>query len=241
MASVPTAVWASSEGGTLAHQDWSFNGPFGTYDRAALQRGFMVYRQVCSACHAMKHLHYRDLEALGYDEGQIKTIAADVTVQDGPDDEGEMFDRPGRPSDPFKSPFANEKQAKASNGGALPPDLSLITKARHGGADYVFGILTGFEEPPAEVTLLPGQHYNKTMPGHIIAMAPPLQDGQVSYEDGSAQTVEQYAKDVGQFLTWAADPYLEERKRTGVKVILFLLAFAGIMYAVKRKIWADLH
>jgi ubiquinol-cytochrome c reductase cytochrome c1 subunit len=231
----------ASEEGHLPSQDWSFSGPFGTYDKGALQRGFLVYRQVCSACHSMKHLHYRDLEALGYDDGQIKTIAAEFTVQDGPDDEGEMFDRPARPSDHFRSPFANEKQAKAANGGALPPDLSLITKARHGGADYVYGILTGFEEPPATVTLMPGQHYNKTMPGHIIAMAPPLQDGQLAYEDGSPQTLEQYAKDIGQFLSWAADPYMEERKRTGIKVVLFLLVFAGIMYGVKRKIWADQH
>lgn len=240
LAVLPVAGQAS-EDAPLAHQSWSFSGPFGTYDKGALQRGFLIYRQVCSACHSMKHLHYRDLEALGYDEGQIKTIASEFTVQDGPDDDGEMFDRPARPSDRFRSPFANEKQAKASNGGALPPDLSLITKARHGGADYVYGILTGFEQPPADMTMLAGQHYNKVMPGHIIAMAQPLQDGQVTYEDGSPQTLDQYAKDVGQFLTWAADPYMEDRKRTGIKVFLFLLVFAGIMYAVKRKVWADQH
>lgn len=222
-------------------QDWSFSGPLGTYDRAALQRGFLVYRQVCSACHSMKHLSYRNLEGLGYDEAQIKAIAGEYSVMDGPDDEGEMFERPARPSDKFKAPYANDSQAKAGNGGALPPDLSLITKARHGGANYVYGIMTGYEEPPEHVQLLQGQNYNKYMPGHIIAMAKPLTDDQISYEDGSPQTVEQYAKDVAHFLTWAADPYMEDRKRGGIKVVLFLLIFAGIMYAVKRKIWADAH
>lgn len=237
----PVSAFSASEVHHPPAQDWSFSGPFGTYDKAALQRGFLVYKQVCSACHSMKHMHYRNLEALGYDEGQIKAIASEYSVTDGPDDEGEMFERPARPSDKFKSPFLNDNQAKSANGGALPPDLSLITKARHGGADYVHGILTGYEEAPAEIRLLSGQHYNKYMAGNIIAMAAPLIEGQVAYEDGTPQTVDQYAKDVSHFLTWAADPYMEDRKRTGIKVILFLMVFAGIMYAVKRKIWADLH
>ncbi|MCD8498272.1 MAG: cytochrome c1 [Alphaproteobacteria bacterium] len=237
----PAMAYAAGDAPHAPEQDWSFSGPFGTYDKASLQRGLLVYRQVCAVCHSMKHLFYRDLEALGYDEGQIKAIAAEYTVTDGPDDEGEMFERPARPSDKFKSPFANEKQAKAANNGALPPDLSLITKARHGGADYVHAILTGYEEAPEHVELLPGQNYNKYMPGHIIAMASPLMDDQIAYEDGSPQTVDQYAKDVAHFLTWAADPYMEDRKRTGIKVILFLLAFAAVMYAVKRKTWADQH
>lgn len=241
LASMPLPVLAAGDAPALPHQEWSFDGPFGTYDKAALQRGFLVYRQVCAACHSMKHLHYRNLEDLGYDEGQIKAIAGEYTVMDGPDDEGEMFERPARPSDKFKSPFLNDNQAKYANAGALPPDLSLITKARHGGADYVYGILTGYEEPPAGVELLAGQHYNKYMSGHVIAMAAPLMDDQIAYEDGSPQTIDRYAYDVAHFLTWAADPYMEDRKRTGIKVILFLLVFAGIMYAVKRKTWADQH
>ena len=233
--------------------DWSFNGPFGTYDKAALQRGFLVYKQVCASCHALKKIYYRNLEALGYSEAQIKTIAAEYTVTDGPNDEGDMFDRPARPSDHIKAPFANNKAAAFANGGAVPPDLSLITKARHGGADYVYGVLTGYAEPPAGITLTATQHYNKVkdggligadgkhIPGGILAMAPPLSDGLVSYEDGSAQTADQYARDVAQFLTWAAEPEMEHRKQMGIKVLIFLAFFAAIMYATKRKVWEKLH
>ena len=225
----------------LPDEDWSFTGPFGSYDRASLQRGFQVYKQVCSTCHAMKRVSYRNLSALGYSEAQIKTIAGEVTVMDGPDEEGEMFERPGRPSDHFKSPYANDNQAKASNGGALPPDLSLIVKARQGGANYIYGILTGYETPPAGFELAPGQHFNKYMTGNKIAMPPPLVEGAVAYEDGTPTTVAQYAHDVSTFLAWAAEPEMEVRKQTGIKAILFLLVFAGIMYAVKRKIWARVH
>lgn len=220
---------------------WSFDGPTGTYDKAALQRGYKIYREVCSACHAMKRVAYRNLSALGYSEDQIKTIAAEYTVTDGPNDEGEMFDRPARPSDHFKSPYPNDNAAKSVNNGALPPDLSLITKARAGGADYIYGILTGYEDAPHGHALQPGQHWNKYMSGHVIAMAAPLSDGQVAYEDGTPQTVDQYARDVAHFITWAAEPEMEARKRMGIKVILFLVVFAGMMYAVKRKIWAKVH
>lgn len=225
-------------------QDWSFNGPFGTYDRGALQRGFQVYKQVCSACHGMRLKSYRNLADLGYNEEEIKAIAAEYTVMDGPDGEGEMFERPARPSDRFVSPYPNDETARYANNGALPPDMSLISKARKGGADYIYGILTGYDEEyhgdedhPLELGA--GQHYNKYMAGNKIAMANPLSDEMVPYEDGTPMTVEQYAKDVSQFLTWAAEPEMEDRKRMGVKVILFLMAFAGVMYAVKKKIWAD--
>lgn len=239
---VPLPTLAAG-GGTEYIPDvkWSFDGPFGTYDRAALQRGLQVYRQVCAACHGLDHKSYRNLADLGYSEAQIKAIAAEYTVTDGPNDDGEMFERPARPSDKFKAPYLNEKQARSVNNGAYPPDLSLITKARAGGADYVYGVLTGYAEPPHGVTLQPGQHYNKTMTGHIIAMAPPLADGAVMYEDGSPATVDQYARDVAHFLTWAAEPEMEDRKRMGVKVLLFLAVFAGIMYATKRQIWSDKH
>ena len=235
-----TPVRASEGGVEPPHLQWSFDGIFGTYDRAALQRGYKVYSQVCSG-HSMKRIAYRNLADLGYSDAQIKTIASNYTVTDGPNDEGEMFERPALPSDYFNSPFPNAKAAAYANNGAVPPDMSLLVKARHGGADYIYGIMTGFGEPPADKQLLPGQNWNKYMPGHVIAMAPPLSDGLVAYEDGSPETVSQYAMDVAQFLTWVAEPHLEERKRTGIKVFLFLLAFTGVMYAAKRKIWADAH
>lgn len=236
------AAASGSHGTELPDIDWSFSGPFGEYDKATLQRGFQVYKQVCSACHGMKRVHYRNLTALGYSEAQTKAAAAEYTVMDGPNDEGDMVERPARPSDHFKSPYENDQAAKYANNGALPPDLSLITKARAGGASYVYGILTGYSEPPAGTTLLQGQHWNKQMPGHIIAMAPPLSDGVVAYENAEIpQTVDQYAKDVSAFLTWAAEPEMEVRKQTGIKAIIFLTIFAALMYAVKRKLWAKLH
>lgn len=238
---VPVSAMAAGDAETPPKQQWHFSGPFGTYDRGALQRGFQVYRQVCSACHSMKLLSYRNLEDLGYNEAQVKAIAGEYTVTDGPDDEGEMFDRPALPSDRFVSPYPNDAAAKYANNGALPPDMSLLAKARKGGADYIYAVLTGYEEPHGDVHLLAGQHYNKYMAGHVIAMAPPLSDGIVAYEDGSSTTVDQYSRDVAEFLTWAAEPKMEDRKQTGIKAILFLLAFFGIMYAVKKKLWADLH
>jgi ubiquinol-cytochrome c reductase cytochrome c1 subunit len=234
----PSAQAAGGETQHAPEQEWHFDGPFGTYDRAALQRGYKVYREVCAACHAMKRVSFRNLEAIGYNENQVKAIASEYTVTDGPNDDGDMFERPGRPSDPFPSPFANDKAAAAANG-AVPPDLSLITKARHGGADYIYGLLTGYEAPPEGHELHEGQYYNKYMPGHIIAMAPPLSDGQVAYEDETPATLPQYAKDVAEFLTWAAEPEMEERKRKGINVLFYLAIFAGIMYAYKKKIWAN--
>jgi ubiquinol-cytochrome c reductase cytochrome c1 subunit len=242
MAAGGTPKAQASEGAVHpAQQSWHFDGFAGTYDRGALQRGYKVYREVCAACHSMKRVHFRNLEALGYDESQIKTIASGYNVTDGPNDEGDMYERPARPSDAFPSPFPNKNAAKFANGGAAPPDLSLITKARHDGPNYVFSLLTGYEEPPHGEMLNDGQHWNKYFPGHKLAMAPPLSDDQVAYEDGTPQTVEQYARDVTEFLTWAADPYMEERKRTGRATLIFLLVLAGIMYAVKRRIWADQH
>lgn len=221
------------------HQHWHFSGITGQFDKAAMQRGLKVYREVCSACHSLKRVAYRNLMDLGYTEDQVKNIAAEYTVTDGPDEEGEMFDRPARPSDKFVSPYPNKNAAKAVNNGAYPPDLSLITKARHNGPNYVYAILTGYEDAPHGKELLAGQYWNKYMPGHVIAMAAPLSDGQVAYEDDTPQTVEQYSKDVVNFLVWAADPYLETRKRTGIAVLIFLIVFAGIMFSVKKKIWKD--
>ena len=223
-------------------QEWSFDGVFGSYDRAAAQRGFQVYNEVCANCHAMKLLSYRDLSALGFSEDEVKAIAAAKQVtNEEPNDQGEMFQRPARPSDRFVSPFANEQAARAANNGALPPDLSLMVKARAGGPDYAYGILTGYQEPPANLKLAEAMTYNEYFPGHQIAMPQPLNDNSVTYADGTPAMLDQEAHDVVTFLAWAAEPNLEDRHRTGLKTILFLLAMSGVLYASKRRIWAELH
>ena len=239
---VSVAYAGGGDAPTPPSRDWSFSGPFGRYDKAAMQRGYQIYREVCASCHGMKRIYFRNLEALGYNEAQIKNIAREYTVEDGPNDEGDMFERPALPSDAFVSPFANDNAAKFANNGSLPPDLSLITKARANGSNYLHALLTGYHEhAPHGETLGEGQYWNTYFPGHKISMAPPLIEGQVSYEDGTPETLEQYAHDLVQFLTWAADPYMEERKEAGFKVLIYLLIFAGVMLAVKRKIWSDQH
>ena len=234
---------------------WSFEGIFGHYDRAAAQRGLQVYREVCAGCHSLRFVAFRDLAGIGYSEAQIKAFAAEATVEDGPDSEGEMFERSGIPADRFPSPFPNPQAAAAANGGAAPPDLSLIAKARVGGPNYLRALLTGYRDAPSAeflqnyakahdgeaFELLDGQNFNLYFPGYKIAMAAPLFEDGVEYQDGTPATVEQMADDVSHFLMWAAEPKMEERKRTGLKVVLFLLVFTGILYAVKRKVWADLH
>ncbi len=222
-------------------RSWQHDGFFGTYDRSAAQRGLQVYREVCSACHGLKYIAFRNLEALGYTGDEAKAIAASYQITDGPNDEGEMFERPGKLPDHFPSPFPNDEAARFANGGALPPDLSLITKAREDGTDYVYSLLQGYEEPPAGEKGLEGLHYNAYFPGHWIAMPQPLTDGAVEYADGSSNSIEQMASDVAVFLSWTAEPTLEERKRTGLKVILFLVILTGLFYATKRKIWAHVH
>lgn len=222
-------------------QSWSFGGLFGTYDLAAAQRGFAVYSQVCSACHSMNLLHYRDLAGIGFSPDQIKAIAAAVTVPAGLNDQGEPITGPGTPASPFKAPYPNEKAARAALNGALPPDLSLIVNAREGGADYVYAILTGFKDAPPGMQIQQGMYYNEYFPGHQIAMPPPLQDDQVSFADATKATVAQEAHDVVTFLAWAANPELVERKQIGVRVVLFLALMTGLTYAVKRKVWVDVH
>lgn len=231
----------------LPKHEWSFEGPFGTYDRAAAQRGFQIYKEVCSACHSMNLLSYRNLEELGLTENQVKGIAAEFQVPDIGDD-GSAIERPARPSDRFKKPFPNELAAASANGGKAPPDLSVIVKAREGGPNYVYGILTGYvpydkltPEQIKEFNVKKDDNFNLYYPGHRIAMPQPLEDGKVNYVDGTKNTLQQEASDVVQFLAWASEPHLEARKRTGVRVILFLLAMAGLMYAVKRSVWADVH
>jgi ubiquinol-cytochrome c reductase cytochrome c1 subunit len=222
---------------------WQHEGVFGTFDRAAAQRGFQVYREVCSGCHGLTYVAFRNLTQLGFSEEQVRALAAEYTVEDGPDDTGEMFERPAIPADPIPPPYPNPQAARAANGGALPPELSLITKARAGGTDYVYSLMVGYEEPPAEVEAEApeGLYYNAYFPGHWIAMPPPLSEGLVAYADGTEATVPQMAADVATFLTWAAEPTLEQRKQTGLKVMLFLIVFTGLCYATLRKIWADAH
>jgi len=239
IAFAPLSAFAS-EGVAPPKMQWPQDGMTGTYDKAALQRGFQIYKEVCAACHGLNLLSYRNLAGLGYNDDEIKAIAAEYTVVDGPNDEGEMFERPARPSDRFHNPFANPQAAAAANG-AAPPDLSLIVKGRKHGADYIHALLTGYEEAPADTDMPPGKYWNKYFPGHVISMAPPLSDGQVTYADGRTASLDEAAMDVTQFLAWASEPHMEARKHTGMKVLLFMLVFAGIMYAAKRKVWADVH
>ena len=231
----------SDEGPALPAVNWSFDGPFGTIDKASAQRGFVVYKEVCSACHSLRLGYYRNLEGIGLGPEQVKAIAATVTVPDIGDD-GQPIERPGLPSDHFHSPYANDKAARAANNGALPPDQSVLEKAREGHADYIDALVSsGYVEPPKGVKVNEGLYYNKWFPGGQIAMPPPLHDDQVTYADGTKATVAQEAKDVTMFLTYIANPEMEERKRLGVKAVVFLALLTGVTYAVKRKIWADVH
>jgi ubiquinol-cytochrome c reductase cytochrome c1 subunit len=225
----------------LPKQHWSFQSVFGTFDLAAAQRGFQIYSQVCSNCHSMHLLHYRDLSGIGLNPEQIKAVAAAVTVPQGLDDQGNPKEGPATPANQFKSPFANEQAARAANNGAVPPDLSLMVNAREGGPNYVYGVLTGYTEPPAGFKVQEGLYYNKAFPGHQIHMPQPLQDGSVEYTDGTPNNLNQEAHDVVTFLAWAANPELVERKQIGVRVILFLMFMTGLTYAVKRKVWSDVH
>jgi len=258
----PHAASAQEAMAKPERQYWSFWGPLGTFDRGQLQRGFKVYREVCAACHGMKLVAFRSLAqpgGPGFTEPQAKTVAAEYQITDGPNDRGEMFQRPGRLSDYILSPDPNEQAARARFNGALPPDLSVIAKARsyetgfprfifdaftqyqEGGVDYIYAYLNGYADPPPNLKVGEGQFYNRYFPGHLTAMRPPLQKDQVEYPDGSPQTPEQYSKDVTAFLMWAAEPHLEARKRIGFQVMIFLLVFAGLMFFVKRRVWSAAH
>ncbi len=266
LALTAVAAPALAAGGSLKPKDvaFSFDGPFGTYDQAQLQRGFKVYREVCAACHSIKLLSIRNLgDKHGpfydpkypnpNDNPVVKAIAAEYEVPDIDSETGDAITRKAVPADRFPSPFANEEAAKASNGGAYPPDLSVIAKARHGGADYLYSLLTGYKPTPAGLKVAEGQYYNPYMAGDltsawsgdphhvpkggVIAMAPPLEDGKVSFDDGSPDTLSQQAKDVAAFLTWATEPKMVERKQTGVAVMIYLLLMALITYAAYRQVW----
>lgn len=257
----------------IAQQKWSFGGLNGQFDRAQLQRGFQVYKEVCASCHGVKRLSFRNLSQAGgpeFPEDGVKSLAASFKVDDGPNDDGKMFQRPGKASDAIPGPFKNDQEARSVQNGALPPDLSLITKARgvhnaapfymtpfvwikdiatgyqEGGADYLYALLTGYDKPPAtidgkEFKLADGMNYNKAFPGFQIAMAAPLSDGLVKYQDGTKPTVDQYARDVTAFLHWAGDPKLEERKRMGRMVMIYLLITSVLLFLAKKRIWAKLH
>jgi cytochrome c1 len=243
-------------------EKWSFSGPFGTFDRAQLQRGFKVYREVCQNCHGLTLLSFRNLAEAGgpgFSAAQAAAVAAEYKIKDGPNDAGDMFERPGRAADRFPAPFPNENAARAALGGAYPPDLSVMAKARtyergfpwfvidvftqyqEQGPDYLAALIKGYGQAPAGMTMPAGMTYNEYFPGHMIAMPAPMQEGQIAYDDGTKGTIDQYAKDVTAFLVWAAEPHMEARKRIGFQVFIFLIVFAGLLYFTKKKVWADAH
>jgi len=252
--SLGTAAAAADNSAALPPKDvsWPFNGPFGTYDRGTLQRGFQVYKEVCSACHSMNLVAFHNLAAPGgpgFTEAQAKAIAAGYKIPAEPNDKGEIFDekgnrltRPGVLADHFPAPFPNEEAARTANGGALPPDLSLIIKARQGGPNYVYSILTGFgQKPPHGFAVQEGKYYNPYFAGRNISMPPPLMRGSVSFADGTPSTVANEATAAVTFLSWASEPNLEERHRVGFEVMAFLVLLAGLLYLSYRKIWKDEH
>ena len=221
--------------------NWSFKGLFGKFDRGSLQRGYQVYTEVCASCHSMKYLSYRNLAEKGgpeFTEAQAKAIAASFEVTDGPNEDGEMFTRPGKLSDKFVMPYENVKAAQAANGGAYPPDMSVLVKARGGGANYIYSLLQGYEDPPMGISLDEGVHYNKFMYGNKIKMASPLSEGIVEYADGTEATVEQMSKDITTFLMWAAEPHLEARHQMGFKAILYLIILTILVYFSMKRIWS---
>ena len=260
------AALAAGGAAPVKHVEFSFEGPFGKFDQAQLQRGYKVYREVCSACHSMNLMYFRNLGQKGgpffdlkypnpNDNPYVKSIAKDYQIKDIDSETGDVIERPGTSADRFPSPFPNEPAARASNGGAMPPDLSVMAKARHHGPQYIYSLLTGYQDPPAGLKVGVGQHYNpfmagdvtsswsgphdKVPPGGFIAMAPPLAAGQVTFDDGTKSTLEQQAKDVSAFLTWASEPKMQERKAFGMAAMIYLLIFAGLLYVSYRKIWKN--
>ncbi len=255
---LPTISLAAESQKVAKDVKFSFDGAFGTFDREQLQRGFKVYKEVCSSCHSMRLISFRNLSEGGiFSEPQVKALAATYTVKDGPDAAGEMFDRPGLPSDRLPSPFGNAEAAKAANGGVVPPDMSLLTKSRPGwygtfnqlwngigGPQYVYSVVTGYEEPDAELAKEQpeGKYYNPYFgSGHWIGMPLPLADGQVTFDDGAPNTVDDMARDVSAFLAFTADPNMESRKRTGFMVMIYLAVLSVLLYFVKKRVWADQH
>ena len=234
----------AAENNSLLKQDWSFKSFFGKFDRASLQRGYQVYTEVCASCHSMKYLSYRNLAEKGgpeFSEEEAKNFASQFEVIDGPNSDGEMFTRAAKLSDKFVKPYNNDQEAKNANGGAYPPDMSVLVKARKGGADYIYSVLLGYEDPPADIKLDEGVYYNKYMYGNKIKMASPLSDGIVEYSDGTKATQKQMAKDVVTFLMWSAEPHLESRHRVGFKVIIYLLVLTILVYFSMKRIWSRIE
>ncbi len=237
-------IKAAEKNEELLKTNWTFKSFFGTFDRASLQRGYQVYTEVCASCHSMKYLSYRNLAEKGgpeFSEEQAKAIASNFEVIDGPNSEGEMFTRPAKLSDKFVQPYANEQEAAALNGGAYPPDMSVLVKARKGGADYIYSLLLGYEDPPSGVSLDDGVYYNKFMYGKKIKMPEPLSDDLVEYSDGTKATSEQMAKDVVTFMMWAAEPHLEKRHKIGFRVIIYLIILSVLVYYSMKKIWSRIE
>ncbi|MBM5783160.1 MAG: cytochrome c1 [Pelagibacterales bacterium] len=217
---------------------WNFDGFFGSIDRQSAQRGYQIYKEICSSCHSLKLVAYRNLTELGFSEDEVKQIASEYMVTDGPNDDGEMFERPSIPSDKFVSPYANEQAARAANGGALPPDLSLIIKARHDGPNYVYSLITGYKEAPEGFQMSEGKNYNPYFEGRQISMPAPISDdGAVEYRDGTVAAKEQMVIDVVNFLQWAAEPETEHRKKMGVRTMIFLLILFAVLIAAKNAVW----
>ncbi|MGE0754671.1 MAG: cytochrome c1 [Alphaproteobacteria bacterium] len=237
-----SAALASSDNQKYPKQvHWSFDGMLGKVDKQSAQRGFQVYKEVCAACHGLERVAFRNLHDLGFTEAEIKALAAESTIADGPNDEGEMFDRAGLPSDYFPSPYANVNAARAANNGAYPPDLSLIVKARPNGANYLYSLMSGYGEPPADHHVPDGMYYNPYFAGGNIAMPAPLSDDRVVYEDGTSATTDQMSRDVVNFLQWAAEPEMEERKQMGIKVLIYLAITTIFLYIAMRHIWKRVH
>ena len=235
---------ASEQSHKLLNPEWSFKGFFGKFDRASLQRGYQVYTEVCASCHSIKYLSYRNLSEPGgpeFSEEQAKAIAAQFEVSDGPNSDGDMFTRSAKLSDKFVMPYQNEQEAKASNGGAYPPDFSVLVKARSGGANYIYSVLLGYEDPPSDITLDDGVYYNRYMYGNKIKMPKPLSNDSVTYSDGTSATEEQMAKDVVTFLTWAAEPHLEARYKLGFRAIVYLIILTVLVYFSMKKIWSRIE
>ena len=231
----------AEEAMSLKKQNWSFEGIFGRYDNSTLQRGLQIYQEVCSACHGMKRLRFRELRDLGFTDDQIKIYAKTFEILDGPNELGEMFIRPGEPSDTFVSPYKNKEEAKASFGGSYPPDLSLLTKAIKNGPDYIYSLLTGYEDPPKEFKLTDGLYYNPYYDGKVIAMPPPLYDNAIEYIDGTNASLDQLSYDIVHFLNWAAEPKLQQRKSLGLKVLLFLIVLTLLLYVTMKEIWSRIE
>ena len=235
-----SSAWGVGGDVALKTRDWSFSGPFGTFDKAAMQRGFQVYNEVCAGCHSMKLIAFRNFADLGYSEGEIKALAAQYEVQDGPNEDGDMFMRPAIPADRMPAPYANDNAARAGNNGALPPDLSLIAKARPNGPNYLYSLLSSYDDAPNGKEVPDGMYYNAAYPGHLIAMPQPLYGDDVEYKDGTNASLEQEVNDLVTFLTWTSMPDLEDRRSAGLKVIFFLFIMTIVFYLSYRKIWSEL-